>query len=105
MLTIPLQPLPSQVVRTIVGNQSTTLTIRQLADALYMTIELDGKVILENVICENANRIIRDAYFGFVGDFMFIDNSGDNGLPSEDPYFTGLGSQFTLLYLEVADLT
>jgi len=45
-------------------------------------------------------------YLGVVGDFMFLDTQGSgpptfNGSP---PYYTGLGTQFLLLYLEASDL-
>lgn len=104
MLVIPIQPVPSQTLRVLLDDQATTLTIRQLGTGLFMSIALDNVAILQNVICENLNLIVRGTYFGFLGDFMFVDNSSDNGRPAQDPYFTGLGTQFSLIYLTPDEL-
>ena len=45
------------------------------------------------------NRIVRDLYLGFVGDFIWFDTQG-----SSDPIYMGLGSRFILVYLAPADL-
>ena len=44
--------------------------------------------------------VIDQAYLGFVGDIMWVDATGGNAMP----VYTGLGTQFALVYLEAADL-
>ena len=46
--------------------------------------------------------LVRNAYFGIIGDLMFVDTLG-----SSDPDWTGLGgtdARFPLVYLAPADL-
>lgn len=104
MLIIPLRAVPAQTVDVILGEQFATLTLRQLATGLYMDVQVSGNEVVGLVKCQNLNRIVRNSYLGFIGDLVFVDNSGENGQPSQDPYFTGLDGQFTLIYLELADL-
>jgi hypothetical protein len=68
-----------------------------------MDVYVNNVLILAGVICQNVNRIIRDAYFGFLGDFTFFDTQG--GVTGSDPSYPGLGTRYVLLYLEVADLS
>lgn len=99
MLTVPLQPTPNQAVSVPLANQNTTVRVYQKSTALFMDVLVDGAPIISGVICQNRNRIVRDVYLGFIGDFAFVDLQG-----SEDPVYTGLGSRFQLRYLELADL-
>jgi hypothetical protein len=102
MLIVPTQPIPSQTLQVTLSGQSCVLNIYQRLSGLYMDVFVDGgaTAIIGGVICENDNRIVRDLYLGFDGDFVWLDNSGDG----DDPYYTGFGAQFSLAYLEPADL-
>lgn len=100
MLVVPVQAVPAQQVSVILGNQSVDITLRQLVGGLFMDLQSDGQEIVGLVICQNRNRIVRDLYLGFAGDLFFYDNSG----AEQDPDFTGLGSRYTLMYLEPDDL-
>lgn len=95
MQVIPLLPVPSQVVSFIANGQSVVVSLRQLAFGLYMDLQSDDAEVVGLVICENLNRIVRDLYFGFLGDFVFYDNTGQG----QDPFYTGLGAQFSLIYI------
>ena len=67
-----------------------------------MTTERDAEdhvLIIGGVICENLNRIVRSLYLGFAGDLAFIDNQG-----STDPVYTGLGTRYSLAYIEADEL-
>lgn len=99
MLIVPLQPLPSQTLTTTLALQPTQLTIRTRSTGLYIEVYLSNVLVIGGVICQDRNRIIRDAYFGYIGDFAFYDTQG-----TADPYWTGLGSRYLLAYLEAADL-
>jgi len=96
---VPLQATASQNLTISLGNQVCQLSIYQKNSGLYMDIEVNNGPILSGVICENLNRIVRDLWLGFSGDFMYVDTQGSN-----DPYYTGLGSRYQLLYLAASDL-
>ena len=99
MLVVPVQALPNQTLQAQLDNQAVTLNIYQFPSGLLMDVLVGGVPILTGVICQNLNRIVRDLYLGFSGDFSFIDNQG-----SEDPNYAGLGSRFSLSYLFPSDL-
>jgi hypothetical protein len=99
MLLVPIQPLPNQTLQVQLDGQACTLNIYQQAYGLYMDVLVNGTQIIGGVLCENLNRIVRSLYLGFLGDFLFVDLQG-----SSDPVYTGLGTQFALIYLEQSDL-
>lgn len=99
MLVIPLQPVPSQTFSATLDNQLCQINVYQKGTGLFLDLFISGALIIGGVICENANRIVRNTYLGFIGDLAFFDNQG-----SSDPVYTGLGSRYSLLYLEPADL-
>lgn len=66
---------------------------------MFLDLYVANSLIIGGVICENANRIVRSSYLGFVGDLAFFDTQGE-----EDPIYTGLGSRWVLDYLEPADM-
>lgn len=99
MQVVPIQPVPNQTLQVQLGGQACTIDIRETAFSLVMDVYVSGTLIIGGVICENLNRIVRSLYLGFLGDFMFDDTQGDT-----DPVYTGLGSQYQLMYLEVSDL-
>lgn len=100
MLLIPVQAIPNQGMQVTLGGQQVALSIYQTDYGMFMDVLSNGTEVITGVICENQNRIVRDAYLGFTGDFEWYDTSG-NGV---DPIYTGLGAQFVLVYLEAADL-
>jgi hypothetical protein len=99
MQTVPIQAVPNQNLQVQLGSQACTLEIYQYAYGLFINVYVSGVLIIGGVICENLNRIVRDAYLGFVGDFVWFDTQGKS-----DPVYTGLGSRFLLVYLEQADV-
>jgi hypothetical protein len=100
MLIVPLQAIPNQVVNVTLGGQSCQISVYQLSTGLYCDMYASNAPVIAGVICQNINRIVRDAYLGFVGDLVFIDMQGDS-----DPDYSGLGARFLLAYLETSDLT
>jgi hypothetical protein len=99
MMLIPAQPLPNQSMQALLGDQNCTINLAQNAYGLFMTLYVGTETICSNVICQNLNRIVRDAYLGFIGDFIFNDTQG-----TSDPVYTGIGSRYQLIYLEAGDL-
>lgn len=100
MLTVPTQPVASQVFSVLLDNQQVRIRLRQLNTGLFMNLESEGEEIIGLVVCQNLNRIVRNKYLGFIGDLVFLDSTGAGA----DPYYTGLGSRWQLIYLEEADL-
>jgi hypothetical protein len=96
---VPLQASPSQIVTANLGNQNVQINVRQLSTGLYCDVLLSNTPVITNVLCQNLNRIVRDLYLGFQGDLMFLDNLGDS-----DPVYTGLDSQYSLIYLLPSEL-
>lgn len=99
MQEVPVQPLPNQSIQVQLAEQACTLNIYQYAYGLFMDVYVNGTLIIGGVVCENLNRIVRSLYLGFRGDFMWADTQG-----SDDPVYTGLGTRFRLVYVEVSDL-
>lgn len=99
MLIVPLQAVPSQVLGVQLNGQNCNLAIYQEGYGLFMDVTVDETLIIAGVICQNLNRIVRSLYLGFEGDFVFIDNQGNS-----DPYYSGLGTRYSLAYLEPSDL-
>jgi len=99
MLIVPIQDLTEQTVKVTLAGQSCSLYIRQNAYGLFCDVSVNNTLIIGGVICQNLNRIVRDLYLGFIGDFMFLDNQG-----TTDPVSPGLGTRYSLCYLEVSDL-
>ena len=96
---VPVQAVPNQTLQVQLANQPTTLNIYQLSTGLFMDVEVNGELIIGGVICQNLNRIVRSAYLGYPGDFVWDDTQG-----TSDPVYTGLGARYLLAYLNVADL-
>lgn len=100
MQIVPLQASPNQNVNVTLAAQPVMLHIYQLdAGGLFVDLYVNSSLIIGGVIAENLNRIVRNAYLGFIGDFMFLDQQG-----TDDPVWTGLGSRWVLVYLEAADV-
>lgn len=99
MRTIPIQAVQNQTVTVNLAGQSTQINVYQKSTGLYCDVYLNNALILAGVLCQNKVRIVRDAYFGFVGDLGFVDQQG-----SKHPDYTGLGSRWLLYYLEASNL-
>lgn len=99
MLIIPTQPVPNQSFLTNLSGQAVQINVRTMNTGLYLDILISNSPIVSGVICEDRNRLVRDAYLGFVGDLIFADLQG-----TSDPSYIKLNSRFLLVYLETADL-
>lgn len=99
MQIIPVQAVGNQTLTVLLSNQSTRLNIYQTLYGLFMDVFVNDEPIVQSVQCENLNRIVRDLYLGFAGDFLWDDLQG-----TSDPSYSGLGSRFVLTYLAPSDL-
>lgn len=90
---VPMQPIPNQTFQVQLAGQACILEIYQLQYGLFVNLLVGNSLIVASVVAENLNRIVRSAYLGFIGDFVFLDTQG-----TDDPVYTGLGSRFLLIY-------
>ena len=98
MQIVPLQPLPNQTLSVTLGAQNCQINVYQKFFGVFVDLYIGADLIIGGVIAQNLNRIVRDAYLGFVGDLAFYDTQGN-----DDPTYASLGTRFQLLYLEAAD--
>lgn len=96
---IPIRAAASQQVQVQLGGQAVTINIFQQAYGLYVDVFVGGTAIIQGVIGENLNRIVRSTYLGFSGDLVFWDTQGE-----EDPVYTGLGARWQLAWIDPVDL-
>lgn len=109
---IALSPVPAQSVTIQLNGQSCQILVYTLGtddDAhLYFDLYLAGTPIANGVVCRNLQYLLaHETYTGFQGDFMFVDNQATQGAAYQtgtDPVYTGLGSQYELLYLLPSEL-
>lgn len=99
MQVIPLGAVESQALNTQLGSQNCQISVYSLSTGLYLDLSVDESPIVTGVLCHDRNRLVRETYFGFVGDLSFIDSQG-----TSDPTYDGLGSRYSLLYLDPSDL-
>lgn len=99
MQIVPLQAVPNQTLAVPVSSQNCELNVYQKNTGMFMDVLLNNVIILGGVACQDRNRIIRSIYFGFAGDFAFYDTRG-----TDNPFYTGLGSRFQLVYIEPSEL-
>lgn len=100
MQILPLQALPNQTLTILLAKQLVKLSIYTMVDGnMYMDVFVNHVAIITGVICQNQNRIVRDAYLGFIGDLAFNDTLG-----SDDPVYSGLGTRYQLFYLSASDV-
>lgn len=99
MLVVPLQAIPSQSLKVVLGGQNCQLAVYQKPQGLFVDITADGVTQITGVIGRDMVPLnCRASYLGFVGNLLFADTQGSN-----DPTYTGLGTRFVLLYLTAAE--
>ena len=94
MQTVPLQPVPSQSTKVVLGGQNCQILVYQKPQGVFVDINADGVDISVGTIARDAVPLISREYAGFIGNLIFIDTQG-----SDDPSYEGLGDRFALVYL------
>jgi hypothetical protein len=100
MLIVPTQPVLSQSFQVTLDGQQVAMNIYQESYGLFMDVLLAGVPIVTGQICQNGNPIVDSAYLGLDGDLVWYDTMGTG----TDPFYTGLGGQYELVFLEAADI-
>lgn len=99
MQIIPINDIAAQTVQVTLGGQNCQLDLYIKLGVLYCDVYVNGVLLVGGVACLNLNRIVRDRYFGFVGDLCFNDNAG-----TTDPTSPGLGTRYEFWYLEANEV-
>ena len=94
MQTVPLQPVPSQVSKVVLGGQNCQILVYQKPQGVFVDINADDVEIIVGTIARDIAPLVSREYTGFVGNLLFIDTQGNS-----DPSYTGFGSRFSLVYL------
>lgn len=94
MQSVPLQPIPSQSTKVVLGGQNCQLLINQKPQGIFIDMNVDGVDIVTSVIARDAVPLVCREYTGFIGNLIFIDTQG-----SDDPSYEGLGDRWALVYL------
>ena len=94
MQEVPLQPVPAQSAKVILGGQACQLLVYQKPQGLFVDINADDVDVVVGVIARDAVPLVCREYAGFSGNLLFIDTQG-----TSDPSYEGFGSRFSLVYL------
>jgi len=90
---IPISAVASQTFTIQLGTQNCTIVLNQKNTGLFFDLFVDQSPIVQSMLCLNLVGLVREEYLGFIGQLAFIDTKG-----TSDPYYTGLGSQYQLIY-------
>lgn len=99
MQPVTIQAEPNQTFAALLGNQSCQINLTTRRTGLFIDLFVGNDPVIQGVICQDRNTLVKYAYLGFVGDLVFQDTQG-----TSDPEYTGLGSRYLLQYLEASDL-
>lgn len=99
MIKLPLQAIPSQKIKALLGGQYCRINVYQKTTGLFLDLYVNGSALCTAVLCRDRVKLIRESYRGLLGDLTFVDAQG-----LSDPDYTGLGGRFVLVYLEASDL-
>lgn len=94
MQAIPLQPVPSQSVKAVLGGQNCQILVYQKPQGVFVDVSVNGVDVAVGTIARDAVPLVCRGYSGFSGNLLFIDSQG-----SADPAYAGLGDRFSLVYL------
>lgn len=98
MQVIPLQPVPSQQLQVVLGNQNCQIAVYLKGKHLFVDVNSNGADISIAVIAHDVVPLVPTTYLGFVGNLIFTDTQG-----TSDPTFDGLGSRYQLVYLTASE--
>lgn len=99
MLRIPLQAKPNQTLGIMLNGQPCEINIVQKTTGLFASLYLVNKPVVTTRLVRHGVGIVRQSYFGFVGDLVILDTQGET-----DPNYKELGSRYQLYYITESDL-
>ncbi|XKM12652.1 hypothetical protein RCS94_06395 [Orbaceae bacterium ac157xtp] len=95
MLAISTEKKKEQSFKVNLNGQHCMISLSQKDTGLYLSLHVDEKPVVLNVLCLNTVKLIRYKYLGFLGDLFFYDTQGD-----DKPSYDGLNDRFLLYYKE-----
>lgn len=98
MLEINTQPIPAQIIKTVLDGQNVQINIYQKPQGLFIDINSDGKDLANGILCWDAVLLLPREYESFSGNFIFVDTQG-----TDYPSYSLLGSRFKLVYLSKSE--
>jgi hypothetical protein len=102
MNAVPLSPVPSQTLSITLGGQSVQIAVFTLTTGLYFSLTFNGSPVVTSRLCLNTAFLIGQTYSAFQGDFSFVDTM-PTATGGTAPVYTGLGTQYQLLYFAPSD--
>lgn len=111
---VPLQAVAAQVLTITLNQQACAINVYvkelQVPDSppgsiptdppiftkmapMFLDLYVNDALVVGGVLCLDRTLIVRNPYFGFVGDLAFVDTTG-----GDDPAVDGLGNRFLLTY-------
>jgi hypothetical protein len=101
MQTVPLSDIANQTIFITLNNQNCQINAYQKRTGFFIDLYVANQLILGGMLCRNQSFLILNVYFGFIGDFMWVDTQNQNA----DPVVGGgIGSRFQLLYFFPSDI-
>ena len=94
MLEIPLTPLPNQRFSVVLADQNCVISLRQLGESLYASLQVDENVVFDNLMCNDRVKMPTFSTTLFKGHLVLIDLLGH-----EHPNYKYLGDRMVLIYL------
>lgn len=98
-LQVPLQPVPSQQLQIVLGDQNTQIAVYLIGPKIFVDVAANGADISTAVLALNGVFLVPTVYFGFIGNLIFVDTQGT----SDYPTYEGLNSRYVMLYVTEAD--
>ena len=98
MDVIPLVAAQNQTLKIVLGDQNCQIDVSQKEQGLFVNVYSNNVLIVGNILARESDPIVCRDYAGFVGNVVFVDLMG-----SSDPYWTGLGVRWQLIYLTGAE--
>lgn len=100
MKTIPLKAIPNQILTVLLDKQICRIELRQKTSGLYLSLWKDNVLVQSALLCLNGVKIVHNSYNGFLGALKFTDKEES----AVEPYYTGLGTRYQLVYVEESEL-
>ena len=101
MDVIPLQATPSLTVSVTLNGQNCQVDTYQKSTGLFLDLYVNNTLILAGILGRDRRLMLMNAYLGFSGDLMWLDNQG-----TTDPSYLGIGpgGRYSLIYLLPSDI-
>lgn len=84
---IPTDPVPNQMMSTVLDGTTWYITLETRLDNLYISLKTDGQYKVLNRICQDSNHLGEG--------FYLVDIDGNT-----DPVYSGLGTRYVLVWAQ-----